>query len=337
MRPGCQPPFREVKRRREIASFPSRRRSSRTRGLPVERRGPRRRAAARLRTPGQVRSPARQRAGRNLRAITPGWGIWMSVEGQGGWTWMGVPTARSLQASGSAQSMPDSRRFPHPLPPLDRSEGVIGPTSRNSARLLSGRRSSLVACLRDRPGEGLERVRGRLSGKGDRPALEAIGQEAGRRRARRWHPMWGRAEDGACSSTGPGLATCHAANLRPPGFAERSRTRLPRGETRPDPPLSRTPAAERVGRGSRARSLQPPSSRLPGPGRGWRVVHVGGAASSRCPSGASPCRAFLRADSGIMPEVREDHAIHLAGGPKVPEEDERAILRTGAYAQKMAV
>ena len=46
--------------------------------------------------------------------------------------------------------------------------------------------------------------------------------------------------------------------------------------------------------------------------------------------------AFLSADLGLTPEVRDDHAAYLAGWLKVLKEDKRAIFSAAAHAQKAA-
>ncbi len=46
--------------------------------------------------------------------------------------------------------------------------------------------------------------------------------------------------------------------------------------------------------------------------------------------------AFLCADTGITPEVREDHASYLAHWLKVLKEDKRAIFTAAAHAQRAA-
>jgi antirestriction protein ArdC len=44
--------------------------------------------------------------------------------------------------------------------------------------------------------------------------------------------------------------------------------------------------------------------------------------------------AFLSADLGLTPEVREDHAAYLASWLKVLKEDKRAIFSAAAHAQR---
>ena len=46
--------------------------------------------------------------------------------------------------------------------------------------------------------------------------------------------------------------------------------------------------------------------------------------------------AFLSADLGLTPEVRDDHAAYLAGWLKVLKEDKRAIFSAAAHAQRAA-
>jgi antirestriction protein ArdC len=46
--------------------------------------------------------------------------------------------------------------------------------------------------------------------------------------------------------------------------------------------------------------------------------------------------AFLSADLGLTPEVREDHAAYLASWLKVLKEDKRAIFSAAAHAQRAA-
>jgi antirestriction protein ArdC len=46
--------------------------------------------------------------------------------------------------------------------------------------------------------------------------------------------------------------------------------------------------------------------------------------------------AFLSADLGITPEVREDHAAYLAHWLKALQEDKRAIFSAAAHAQRAA-
>ena len=44
--------------------------------------------------------------------------------------------------------------------------------------------------------------------------------------------------------------------------------------------------------------------------------------------------AFLCADLGIAPEVREDHAAYVASWLKVLKDDKRAVFQAAAHAQK---
>ena len=46
--------------------------------------------------------------------------------------------------------------------------------------------------------------------------------------------------------------------------------------------------------------------------------------------------AFLCADLGITPEVREDHAAYLTHWLQVLKEDKRAIFTAAAHAQRAA-
>ena len=46
--------------------------------------------------------------------------------------------------------------------------------------------------------------------------------------------------------------------------------------------------------------------------------------------------AFLSADLGITPEIREDHAAYLAHWLKALKEDSRAIFSAAAHAQRAA-
>ena len=46
--------------------------------------------------------------------------------------------------------------------------------------------------------------------------------------------------------------------------------------------------------------------------------------------------AFLSADLGITPEVREDHAAYLGSWLKVLKQDKRAIFSAAAHAQRAA-
>jgi antirestriction protein ArdC len=46
--------------------------------------------------------------------------------------------------------------------------------------------------------------------------------------------------------------------------------------------------------------------------------------------------AFLSADLGLTPEVREDHAAYLASWLKVLKEDKRAIFSAAAHTQRAA-
>ena len=46
--------------------------------------------------------------------------------------------------------------------------------------------------------------------------------------------------------------------------------------------------------------------------------------------------AFLCADLGLTPEVREDHAAYIASWLKVLKEDKRAIFSAAAHAQRAA-
>jgi antirestriction protein ArdC len=46
--------------------------------------------------------------------------------------------------------------------------------------------------------------------------------------------------------------------------------------------------------------------------------------------------AFLSADLGLTPEVREDHAAYLASWLKVLKQDNRAIFSAAAHAQRAA-
>ncbi len=46
--------------------------------------------------------------------------------------------------------------------------------------------------------------------------------------------------------------------------------------------------------------------------------------------------AFLCADLGITPEVREDHADYLGHWLSVVKEDKRAIFSAAAHAQRAA-
>ncbi|HZW80110.1 MAG TPA: zincin-like metallopeptidase domain-containing protein, partial [Candidatus Deferrimicrobiaceae bacterium] len=44
--------------------------------------------------------------------------------------------------------------------------------------------------------------------------------------------------------------------------------------------------------------------------------------------------AFLCADLGITPEIRDDHAAHLGHWLQVPKEDKRAIFSAAAHATR---
>jgi antirestriction protein ArdC len=44
--------------------------------------------------------------------------------------------------------------------------------------------------------------------------------------------------------------------------------------------------------------------------------------------------AFLSADLGITPEVREDHSAYLASWLRVLKADQRAIFQAAAHAQR---
>jgi antirestriction protein ArdC len=44
--------------------------------------------------------------------------------------------------------------------------------------------------------------------------------------------------------------------------------------------------------------------------------------------------AFLSADLGITPEVREDHSAYIASWPQVLKGDKRAIFQAAAHAQR---
>ena len=44
--------------------------------------------------------------------------------------------------------------------------------------------------------------------------------------------------------------------------------------------------------------------------------------------------AFLCADLGIAPEVREDHAAYVASWLKVLKDDKRAVFQAAAHAQR---
>ena len=46
--------------------------------------------------------------------------------------------------------------------------------------------------------------------------------------------------------------------------------------------------------------------------------------------------AFLCADLGITPEIRDDHAAYLGHWLKVLKEDKRAIFSAAAHAQRAA-
>ncbi len=46
--------------------------------------------------------------------------------------------------------------------------------------------------------------------------------------------------------------------------------------------------------------------------------------------------AFLRADLGITPETRDDHAAYIASWLKVLKDDKRAIFTAARHAQKAA-
>ncbi len=46
--------------------------------------------------------------------------------------------------------------------------------------------------------------------------------------------------------------------------------------------------------------------------------------------------AFLCAELGVTPEVREDHAAYLASWLKVLKQDKRAIFTAAAQAQRAA-
>jgi antirestriction protein ArdC len=46
--------------------------------------------------------------------------------------------------------------------------------------------------------------------------------------------------------------------------------------------------------------------------------------------------AFLCADLGITPEVREDHAAYIASWLKVLKNDKRAVFAAAAHAQRAA-
>src|ERR1700756_1452699 len=46
--------------------------------------------------------------------------------------------------------------------------------------------------------------------------------------------------------------------------------------------------------------------------------------------------AFLCADLGITPEIRDDHAAYLGSWLKVLQEDKRAIFSAAAHAQRAA-
>jgi antirestriction protein ArdC len=46
--------------------------------------------------------------------------------------------------------------------------------------------------------------------------------------------------------------------------------------------------------------------------------------------------AFLSADLGLTPEVRDDHAAYIGSWLKVLKEDKRAIFTAAAHAQRAA-
>ena len=64
--------------------------------------------------------------------------------------------------------------------------------------------------------------------------------------------------------------------------------------------------------------------------------HIGDEGYAREESVAELGAAFLCADLGITPDIRDDHAAYIASWLKVLKDDKRAIFQAAAHAQRAA-